>query len=1243
MSGREKKKGSTKPRRLDVSRSHLKEAAKRQLQTLAAREELDKRREHRAAKKQAKAVAAEADLKVRRVQLVLDSVSLSGERDPLVGKGNLLRFLVVVTVAFDSQRSIRTRIPQRGTGKQLKGNGKRLLAKVGQRIFDGQVGEGEVLVIDIRPLPEDGGGGQHVAGRLRHIFEGDVEGWNGVHSLTGKFRPEGSRYNVNWRVRMLADVAESMETIARPDPGENIDHARFADEWALETFGPPGKTTTVRRVRAQIENRISSISEFIVPSDNLMAKGAKRGLAFVNGKTSTRLYQTKNPTPQGSFGYCSKAIHVSSKSTGGYADIIFPLGDLQHVERNTIRMFHWDRTQRAWQIVPASAAHPQHAAVWGRTRLRGTFIAVGMPTHPAIRITLALARQLAPLVSNADAAGVGRFTDPLCRLILCAFLDWHAGIMEGPLGELEMAQLDRDPSRARAELETLVMDWRRQTWLGELGNGEPGEPPREVRQQSLPTVMANFGGSLGGYLSEGMPSDICERCFGVPDLGELPEVALQPIRPPWEPTWPPPDLFYPPPPVYGINPCERWENIGPTFPSSVIRDVAVDPDNSNVIYAGTQRGGVWKTFNGGNNWAPLTDHLPNLQAYGFAVARKKKPGARHRTLYVAMIENDLGEDFDLFASDNQGRHWERRSPVPGAEGGSTPLLLATGKDNAELLYLCTRRGLFKSIDGGRTWITKNVTVDGSIKLNLVSLFDGVVWQVKLDPNDDNIVWIAVRNVGILVSRDAGDSWTLTTQGVSQLSGPNHMRIDVGQDAGRSGGNFVVAAVGGTVAYTENGGNSWQVVPPAPDTQTYSGWCSAVAVCPSDERIIILGTLKAQKTNNIKATNPSWSTLPGYDSWAGAGDKANWHADIQAVTFDPNDANRFFLATDGGVTRTNLSGSVVQRISDGIVTCQHFFMDVSQTGPFQAGASTYHTGIVKKRPSSRIWDMIGGNEGGIYRIDPRNSNIHFKSPWGGGISRSTTGGNSGSWAKPAGFTTDVGDSPYVTRLEIAPAGPQRVWAGTFQDRLFVSTDGGANFSPVKDSSANDLLLDGLGGRNDGVSYIAFAPSKAAVVYVGTKNGRIWKTTSAALSASGWFELPSLPKPPTTNGGSHITSIAVKPNDSNTLYVSYNRLGQMNVFRSTDGGASWEPATGALPSLSLPQLPVVDLWFDPGNPNRLFAALEFGVYTTHDAAGDWWEPFSEGLPRASRIAEMRVRRNTRTLYLATSGRGIWQRKL
>ena len=54
-----------------------------------------------------------------------------------------------------------------------------------------------------------------------------------------------------------------------------------------------------------------------------------------------------------------------------------------------------------------------------------------------------------------------------------------------------------------------------------------------------------------------------------------------------------------------------------------------------------------------------------------------------------------------------------------------------------------------------------------------------------------------------------------------------------------------------------------------------------------------------------------------------------------------------------------------------------------------------------------------------------------------------------------------------------------------------------------------------------------------------------------------------------------------------------------------------------------------------------AFRIGVYVTHDG-GDWWRPFDDGLPRVT-VGGMSFRKVTRTLYLATEGRGVFSRKL
>ncbi len=68
-----------------------------------------------------------------------------------------------------------------------------------------------------------------------------------------------------------------------------------------------------------------------------------------------------------------------------------------------------------------------------------------------------------------------------------------------------------------------------------------------------------------------------------------------------------------------------WTPIGPEqIPSNItstgrLSAIAVDPNDSNIIYIGGAQGGVWKTVNGGSSWTPLTDKECSLAMGGIAI------------------------------------------------------------------------------------------------------------------------------------------------------------------------------------------------------------------------------------------------------------------------------------------------------------------------------------------------------------------------------------------------------------------------------------------------------------------------------------------------------------------------------------------------------------------------------------------------------------------------------------------------
>ena len=671
---------------------------------------------------------------------------------------------------------------------------------------------------------------------------------------------------------------------------------------------------------------------------------------------------------------------------------------------------------------------------------------------------------------------------------------------------------------------------------------------------------------------------------------------------------------------------ERWASIGPRNITCVILPLAVHPTNADVLYAGAEFGGVWKTTNGGASWRPTMDHEINPCVSALALSRS------HPTMiYAGMSPGRLGPGgvggtgVTLYRSDSSGATWVARAPVASLFCRA----LALHPADANILYFAGNQGLHKTVDGGATW---------------TDVRNGDIDDVKVDVDMPDIVYASVRGSGIFRSSDGGVTWTQKGAGVAfkvlndngeeqnaRLNGSFRTLLAIGEDrrAGKHGTRFLVAKVQGTVVISTDGGDTWRVLPGL--DHGYDGqnwWTSCIAVCPTDEDFIVAGGARMQFTLNASALNPTWQNIPN-----------DLHEDQQAIAFTPSNPHDFYFSNDGYVGISRNRGANANKVSDGLVACQCFNVAVSEGTTLVAGCSTYHTGTVRTgRTAFFEWDDIDGPEGGLFEIHPTDAATMFGSPWGQSrLRRSTDGGN--SWSSLT-LTIDDDTETYIQMLAISPDDPSRIYASGFFGRLHYSTDGGDEWAVVMMAPGVPLLPDAGSARGDGDFSFAYAPSNSAYVYVGTKDGHLWRTTTGAISGSGWAEL----NPPHPLGTGRIAAMAVAPNSPDVVIVGYQIANARVLYRGTrqpNGTFQWTDIGGAVPASSLPLVPVNALMIDPVNAQRIFAATNVGVFVTADG-GIVWRPFMEGLPRI-RIVDMQLRLQSRMLYVAAYGRGIFRRRI
>jgi hypothetical protein len=346
----------------------------------------------------------------------------------------------------------------------------------------------------------------------------------------------------------------------------------------------------------------------------------------------------------------------------------------------------------------------------------------------------------------------------------------------------------------------------------------------------------------------------------------------------------------------------------------------------------------------------------------------------------------------------------------------------------------------------------------------------------------------------------------------------------------------------------------------------------------------------------------------------------------------------------------------------LVTTQFYNVSVSQGWPrresnvqltpdrrFAIGGSTQDQGILKSDGSSAFIGL-GGNEGGIFAIDPSDGNRIYWDPWDGNLRVTDDGTGRGMRDASNGLETvnearGAKESP--TALAIHPTDPAVLVCATSSLRAYFSSDGAA----AAPATGWTRVVDDTGAA---VRRIAFAPSAPSRVYWVTDAGAVWRSDDQGRSWAAVSDA-SLPAGP-------LQGLAVDWNDPDTVFVTYvgvffpSSIG--HVWMSEDGGVSWRdisgkprrpvrPRPGELvfppPRRGgrLPNVPFLAIVQRYGQPDTLYAATELGPFRTTDR-GHAWAPFDEGLPNAV-VSDMAYRLGADELYVSTIGRGMWARRL
>ena len=686
-------------------------------------------------------------------------------------------------------------------------------------------------------------------------------------------------------------------------------------------------------------------------------------------------------------------------------------------------------------------------------------------------------------------------------------------------------------------------------------------------------------------------------------------------------------------------------SIGPALTSGRVADIAIDPADKRTWYVGAAAGGVWKSTNGGLSFTPIFDGQGS-----FSIGAVTIDHANPNVIWVGTGENNaqrvVAYGDGIYKSLDGGKSWTNM----GLKNSEHIGRIVIDPRNSDVVYVAAQgplwkkggdRGVYKTIDGGKTW-NKILSVDDWTGAN----------DIQLDPRNADILiattWQRHRRVftfvaggpgsGVWRSTDAGKTWTKSQSGFPEVDlgriglamSPANPSVvyAIAEAANRKGGFF----------RSRDGGASWEKMG---DYQSGSNYYNEIFADPKD-------------VDRVYAIEPILQvTEDGGKTFHRVGEK-NKHVDNHSVWIDPDETTHLVIGCDGGVYESFDGGKTYRFVANLPIT-QYYRVATDDSKPFYrvfGGAQDNFSvgGPSRTRNISGItnadWFITSGGDGFGSVVDPTDPNTVYAESQFGNLARFNLKTGDVMGIQPTEEPGTPGprwgwDSP----LFISPFNHNRLYFAS--NRLFVSNDRGDSWKVISPDLSRLIDRNKLKvmGRVMGIDAlaknasttlfgivltIAESPLKEGLLFAGTDDGKVSVSENGGAT---WRSIDHVPGVPDT---APVFKILPSQHDANIVYAAFNnhQAGDFKpyVMKSTDMGRTWTSITG-----DLPQGSVYSLAEDPVDRNLLFAGTEWGLVVTRDG-GSKWLKLNGGMPTIQ-VRDLTIQKRENDLVVGTFGRGFY----
>lgn len=687
----------------------------------------------------------------------------------------------------------------------------------------------------------------------------------------------------------------------------------------------------------------------------------------------------------------------------------------------------------------------------------------------------------------------------------------------------------------------------------------------------------------------------------------------------------------------------EFRSIGPAGMSGRVTAIKVDPRNKNHIYAGSASGGLWTSENGGTSWQcifnneavssvgalALDPHNPDVIWLGTGEGNPRNSNTGGAGLYRSI---DGGKSWSLMGL-KETRHIHRIIVHP--YNPKIIYVAAIGNPWAD----SEERGVFKSIDGGKSWERILYTNERSGAAEMV-----------MDPqNPEKLIvnmWEHRRNPwffksggegsGLYITYDGGETWKKKGE-KSGLPKGELGRLGIAIAASQPDRVYALVEKKGKNALyrSEDGGENWRMISQDGNIGNRPFYYAEIYVDPQNEnRVYSIWSVLSRSEDGGK----TWSVIAPYNYI---------HPDHHAFFIHPEDPSYIINGNDGGLNISrdrgnswrfvnNLPLAQFYHISYDLETPYNVYGGMQDNGSWKGPAYVFKADGIR----NDYWEELFFGDGFDVSVDPSNSRYVYAMSQEGYVGRVDTKTGYTTMIRPVHPENKELRFNWNAPIAQDPFDDKTIYFGA--QYIFKSMDKGANWEVISpDLTTNDSSKQNY-GESGGLTYdVTGAENYTTLLCIepGDKQGELWVSSDDGrlhLTKDGgqnWKDLSAnlrgMPE------GAWIPQIVHSKHKEGAAFVVANdyRRGdeQPMLYYTEDYGRTFRNIGIDLPAY------VISVVQDIENPNLIFAGTQRGLFFSWDM-GEHWQKWGKDFPTVL-VSDLKIHPREHDLIVGTFGRAAY----